>query len=98
MSVDLVQVLVQVPALAVFVLFAVKLIRMFQDRDAVRDKARAEERKEMQQVVVNNTEALRGVTAAVGSQSTCMQGIQESMEEMRSRLALHDEFVRGKLD
>lgn len=104
MSTELVQVFLQVPMVGLFTYLVIRLLKMFQDRDAVREEARCQERRELTSVVSNNTEAIRQLTGVVQLQvqsaqetSDTADSIKDDTSYIRTKLDQHHELVRDRL-
>ena len=104
MSADLVQVFLQVPMVGLFTWLVIRLLKMFQDREAVREESRCAERRELTSVVSNNTDAIRQLIGVVQLQeqsaretSDKADSIKDDTSYIRTKLDQHHELVRDRL-
>ena len=95
------QIGIQIPVVGLFTWFTLRVIRMFQERESKRDDARADERREMAEIVSNNTTALHQNTIALTAVVDVVRSQGERTEKVETDLcSVGDvvQYIRGKLD
>ena len=95
------QIGIQIPFVAMFTWFTLRVIRMFQEREGKRDDARAIERHEMAEIVSNNTTAIHQNTIAltavvdvVRAQCDRTERVEANVGDMTDGIR----YIRAKLD
>lgn len=106
------QIGLQIPVVALFTWFTLRIVRMFQEREDRRDEIRADERRELAGIVGNNTQALQqnstalsAVADAVNRQATSARATDDRVDSVGdtvgvvlAKLEQHHQFVVTKLD